>query len=143
MPLTIGARVTDLQGNNEGTLIDIDGPTAYVMQKNGVELEFAVDRLKPYQEAAPKTVRTQSGPNRDHALSPAHRALLASVPADLRAVIARSHDQESPTRPAFAVLPPDKQLETIRIYLPTLSARLLAPHLPLVVAFRSLPKPPR
>ena len=140
--LSIGDRVCDLQGGHEGTLIDIDGPTAYVLQKNGVEVEFPLARLKPYEEPAPTQIRTVAGPHRDHTLSPAHRTLLASVPPDIRAAIAKSYDRETTTdsRPSFAQLSPDKQLDTIRIYLPSLPQRLLAPHLNLVVAFRDLAK---
>ncbi len=43
--------------------------------------------FRPDEDAALKAVRTQSGPNRDHAISPAHRALLAPhLPLDLRCV---------------------------------------------------------
>src|ERR1700722_4825972 len=76
--LSIGDRVSDLGGGHEGTLIEIDGETAYVMQTNGVEIEFALDRLKPYKEPEAKTARTLSGPLRDRTLSPAQKALLAS-----------------------------------------------------------------
>jgi hypothetical protein len=139
---SIGDRVSDLGGAHEGTLIEIDGETAYVMQTNGVEIEFALDRLKPYEEPAVKTARTLSGPLRDRALSPAQRTLLASVPSEIRDAVAQSYDSgaDSGTRPAFAALPDEKKLETIRIYLPSLPRRLLAPHLKLVVAFRDLSK---
>jgi hypothetical protein len=32
-----------------GTLVEIDDETASVMQTNGAEIEFALDRLKPYE----------------------------------------------------------------------------------------------
>jgi hypothetical protein len=143
--LSIGDRVSDLAGTHGGTLVDIDGKTGYVMQTNGVEIEFALDRLKPYQEPEADISRTLSGPNRDRTLSPAHRALLASVPAQIRDAVAQSYDAgaEPGARPAFAELPDDKKLETIRIYLPTLPQRLLMPHVKLVVAFRDLAKKSR
>ena len=59
--LSIGDRVSDQAGAHEGKIVDIDGKMAYVMQANGVEIEFALDRLKPYEEPAAKTVRTLSG----------------------------------------------------------------------------------
>jgi hypothetical protein len=140
--LSIGDRVSDLGGGHEGTLVEIDGKTAYVMQTNGVEIEFALDRLKPYEEPKVKTARTLSGPLRDRALSPAQRTLLASVPPEIRDAVAQSYDSgaESGARPAFAALPDEKKLETIRIYLPSLPRGLLSPHLKLVVAFRDLSK---
>jgi hypothetical protein len=140
--LSIGDRVSDLDGSHEGKLVEIDGRTAYVMQPNGVEIEFALDRLKLYQEPDVKTVRTLSGPTRDRVLSPAQRTMLASVPADIRAAVAQSYDKEAGAskRPAFAALPDDKKLETIRIYLPSLPQRLLSAHTRLVVAFRDLAK---
>jgi hypothetical protein len=140
--LSIGDRVSDLGGAHEGTLIEIDGETAYVMQANGVEIEFALDRLKPYEEPKVKTVRTLSGPLRDRALSPAQRTLLASVPSEIRDAVAQSYDTgtDSGARPAFAALPDEKKLETIRIYLPSLPRHLLTSHLKLVVAFRDLAK---
>jgi hypothetical protein len=140
--LSIGDRVSDLGGGHEGTLIEIDGETAYVMQTNGVEIEFALDRLKPYKAPEAKTARTLSGPLRDRTLSPAQKALLASVPPEIRNAVAQSYDSgaDSGARPAFAALPDEKKLETIRIYLPTLPRQLLSPHLKLVVAFRDLPK---
>ena len=140
--LSIGDRVSDLGGAHEGTLVEIDGGTAYVMQTNGVEIEFALDRLKPYEKPEVKTVRTLPGPVRDRVLSPAQRTLLASVPAEIRDAVAQSYDTEaaSSARPAFAALPDDKKLETIRIYLPSLPQRLLTPYVKLVVAFRDLAK---
>jgi hypothetical protein len=83
-----------------------------------------------------------SGPLRDRALSPAHRKLLASVPSEIRDAVAQTYDTgaEPGTRPAFMALPDEKRFETIRMYLPSLPRRLLAPHLKLVVAFRDLSK---
>ncbi len=142
MALSIGDRVSDLAGAHDGTIAEIDGNKAYVMQANGVEIEFALDRLKPY--AAPKvaTARTLSGPLRDRALSPAHRALLASIPAEISLAVAQSYDKagDANDRPAFAALPDDKKLEAMRIYLPSLPQRLLMKHVKLVVAFRDLAK---
>ncbi len=140
--LSIGDRVSDLSGAREGTIVDIDGKTAYVMQANGVEIEFALDRLKPYEEPEAKAARTLSGPLRDRALTPAQRRLLDSVPPEIRNAVAQSYDHgtDAGARPAFAELPDDKKLETIRIYLPSLPRHLLAPHLKLVVAFRDLAK---
>lgn len=143
--LSIGDRVSDQAGAHEGKLIDIDGATAYVMQANGVEIEFPLERLKAYEPPAVKTERTLSGALRDRALSPAHRALLAAVPAELRTAIAQSYDAGSApgARPVFAALPEDKAFEAIRIYLPTLPQRLLTRHVKLVVAFRDLAKAAR
>ena len=140
--LSIGDHVSDLAGTREGKLIEIEGRTGYVMQSNGVEIEFPLDRLKPYETPEVETVRTLSGPRRDRALNPAQRTLLATVPAGIRDAVARSYDgaEGSPDRPSFGQLPDDKKLETIRIYLPTLPQRLLAPHMRLVVAFRDLAK---
>ena len=144
-PLSIGDRVTDLAGKTEGKIVEIDGAKAYVVQANGVEIEFALDRLKPYAPPDPKTVRTLQGAQRDRALSPAQQRLLESVPAELRSAVAGSYDgaTDAGSRPMFAELPDDKKLETIRIYLPTLPQRLLARHIKLVVAFRDLAKPVR
>ncbi len=138
--LSVGDRVSDLGGTRDGTLIEIEGHTGYVLQSNGVEIEFPLDRLKPYEPPAVETVRTLSGPLRDRALEPAQRTLLAAVPAEIRDAVARSYDgaQGSGERPPFAQLPDSKKLETIRIYLPTLPQRLLAPHMRLVVAFRDM-----
>ncbi len=140
--LSIGDRVSDLKGTSDGTLVEIDGRTGYVLQSNGVEVEFPLDRLKPYEEPEVETVRTLSGPLRDRALTPAQRTLLAAVPAGIRDAVARSYDagDGAGARPSFVQLPDDKKLETIRIYLPTLPPRLLAPHMRLVVAFRDLAK---
>jgi len=138
--LSIGDRVVDVSGAHEGKLIDIDGATAYVMQPNGVEIEFPLDKLKPYEEAEGQASRSLPGPVRDQTLTAAQRALLASVPAPIRDAVAQSYDKgaDSGPRQAFAALPDDKKLETIRIYLPSLPRHLLSPHLKLVVAFRDL-----
>lgn len=144
--LSIGDHVSDLNGSHDGELVDIQGDTGYVVQANGVELEFPLSRLKPYE--APKVVetRTLSGPLRDTTLKPAHKALLASVPADVIAAITRSYetgDEGAAARPPFASLPDSKKLDIIRIYLPSLPQRILAPHMSLVVAMRDLAKPGR
>ena len=143
--ISIGDRVSDLGGAHEGTLVEIDGSTAYVMQSNGVEIAFPLDRLKPYEKPEVEIVRTLSGALRDRALSPAQRTLLGSVPPVIRDAVARSYDtgEGASSRPSFAQLPDDKKLETIRIYLPTLPQRVLAPHMKLVVAFRDLAKTAR
>ncbi len=144
--VSIGDRVSDLGDTHEGTLVDIDGTTGYVLQKNGVELEFPLDRLKPYEAPPPAEVRTLSGPLRDRALGPDARRLLASVPPDLIAAVAKSHDTSrdgAAGRTEFASLPEDKKLDAIRIHLPTLPQRLLAPHMRLVIAFRDLARPAR
>lgn len=141
--VSIGDRVSDLNGSHDGKLVDIDGTTGYVVQANGVELEFPLSRLKPYEAPKVAEVRTLSGPLRDRALSPAQKALLASVPAELTAAIARSYEtggEASESRPSYAALPDSKRLEVIRIYLPSLPQRLLAPHMNLVVAMRDLAK---
>ena len=79
--------------------------------------------------------------HRDTLLSPAQKTLLASVPADIKAAVARSYDSEPGLeRPAFAALPESKRLEVIRIYLPSLPQRLLMAHTKLVVAMRDLAK---
>ena len=64
------------------------------------------------------------------------------VPAEISIAVAQSYDggADAGSRPAFAELPDDKRLETIRIYLPTLPQRLLMKHVKLVVAFRDLSK---
>ena len=146
VPLEIGDHVSDFAGSHEGRLVDIDGTTGYVMQANGVEVEFPLDRLKPYEAPKVTEQRTLSGPLRDTVLSDAHKALLASVPAEVTAAIARSYDTgagASATRPAYAALPASKKLEVIRTYLPSLPQHLLAPHMNLVVAMRDLAKPGR
>ena len=142
MGLSIGDHVSDLKGRHDGRLVDIDGPTGYVLQANGVEIEFPLLQLKPYEPPQATQVRTLSGPLRDRVLSPAQKALLASIPATLMAAIARSYDAGSTdagARPAFAALPDSKKLDVIRIYLPTLPQRLLASHMNLVVAVRAFP----
>ena len=70
------------------------------------------------------------------------KALLASVPKGIRDAVAQSYDKgaDPGSRQAFAELPDDKKLTTIRIYLPSLPQHLLRPHLKLVVAFRDLAK---
>jgi hypothetical protein len=142
--LSVGDHVSDLNGSHEGNLVDIDGTTGYVMQKNGVEVEFPLNQLKPYETPKIAEKRTLSGPLRDTILTPAQKALLASVPANVTAAIAKSYDAEaSASRPVYAALPDSKKLEVIRIYLPSLPQRLLAPHLNLVVAMRDLAKPGR
>ena len=144
--LAIGDRVSDLSGLHEGKLVDVDGPTAYVMQSNGVEIEFPLSQLKPYETPKVAEKRTLSGPLRDRVLSPAHKALLASVPADVTAAIARSYDtgeEASSSRAIFAALPDQKKLDVIRIYLPSLPHQLLVRHMSLVVAMRDLAKPGR
>ncbi len=144
--LSIGDHVSDLDGSHEGKLVDIDGTTGYVVQTNGVEVEFPLNRLKPYETPKVAEQRTLSGPLRDTVLTPAQKALLASVPAEVTAAIARSYDsggEASASRPVYAALPASKKLEIIRIYLPSLPQRLLAPHMNLVVAMRDLAKPDR
>lgn len=141
--LSIGDHVSDLNGAHEGRLVDIDGTTGYVLQANGVELEFPLPRLKPYETPKVAETRTLSGPLRDRALSPAQKTLLASVPPEVAAAVARSYDagtDASASRPPYAALPDSKKLEVIRIYLPSLPQRLLAPHMSLVVAMRDLAK---
>ena len=140
-PLSIGDHVSDLDGSHDGRLVDIDGSTAYVMQANGVEIEFPLNQLKLYETPPVAVKRTLSGPLRDTTLSPAHKALLASVPAEIIAAIAKSYDTSGPvssSSSAYAALPDSKKLEIIRIYLPSLPQRLLAPHMGLVVAMRDL-----
>ena len=141
--ISIGDRVSDLAGSHAGKVVDIDGTTGYVMQENGVELEFPLDRLKPYEAPKATEHRTLSGPLRDRTLSPAQKTLLASVPAELVAAIAKSYESDPETagsRPKFAELPDQKKLEVIRIHLPSLPQRVLAPHVKLVVAMRDLAK---
>lgn len=139
--LSIGDRVSDLQGAHEGKLIDIEGATAYVMQTNGVEIEFPLARLKPYAPPKPTVHRTLSGPHRDTTISPEHAALLAAVPREILAAIAQSYASGAePSRPRFESLPPSKQLDVLRIHLPTLPHRLIAPHMKLVLAVRDLAK---
>ena len=140
--LSIGDRVLDVSGAHEGRLIEIEGRTAYVMQPNGVEIEFPLDKLKPYEEPEATTSQNVAGPLRDQMLTAAQRALLASVPKGIRDAVAQSYDKgaDPGSRQAFAELPDDKKLTTIRIYLPSLPQHLLRPHLKLVVAFRDLAK---
>ena len=91
-------------------------------------------------------VRTLSGPLRDRVLTPAQKTLLASVPAELAAAVARTYDAGdggSGSRPSFAALPDSKRLEVLRIYLPSLPHQLLLRHMNLVVAMRDLAKPGR
>lgn len=144
--IKIGDHVSDLAGSHDGRLVDIDGGTGYVLQANGVEIEFPLARLKPYEARKVAEVRTLSGPLRDTVLNPAQKKLLAAIPPEVSAAIARSYDtggDASDTRPAYAALPDSKKLDVIRIYLPTLPPRLLAPHMNLVVAMRDLAKPGR
>ena len=144
--VSVGDHVSDLNGSHDGKLVDVDGTTGYVLQKNGVELEFPLDRLKLYGAPGPKELRTLSGPLRDQVLDPAARRLLTSVPADILAAVARSYDASrdgATDRPAFASLPESKRLDAIRIHLPTLPARLLALHMNLLIAFRDLGRPGR
>ena len=141
--LSIGDHVSDLKGTHEGRLVDIDGPTGYVLQGNGVEVEFPLTQLKHYEAPKVAEIRTLSGPLRDRVLSPAQKSLLASVPASLLGAIAKSYDAGSEgagSRPPFAALPDSKRREVIRIYLPTLPQRLLASHMNLVVAMRDIAK---
>ena len=149
--VVIGDRVSDLNGSHDGKLVDIDGDTGYVLQANGVEVEFPLSRLKPYEAPKVAQVRTLSGPLRDTALSPEQKALLASVPAEILAAVEKSYaaggeapDKDSSrARTAFAALPDQKRLEVIRIYLPSLPQRLLMQHMRLVVAMRDMGKPKR
>ena len=144
--VSIGDQVSDLSGSRHGQLVEIDGATGYVMQDNGVEIEFPLDRLKPYEAPKVAEVRTLSGPLRDRLLSPAQKVLLASIPAELAAAVARSYDAgdgESASRPSFAALPDSKRLEVLRLYLPSLPHQLLLRHMNLVVAMRDLGKPGR
>lgn len=144
--LAIGDHVSDLGGSHDGQLVDIDGRTGYVVQANGVELEFPLDRLKPYEAPKVAETRTLSGPLRDKTLGAAEKSLLASIPADIAAAVARSYDSGgdgSASRPVYAALPDSKKLDVIRIYLPSLPQRLLAPHMNLVVQMRDLAKPGR
>ena len=148
-PLRIGDRVMDASGTREGKLVDIDGDTGYVMQANGVEVEFPLGRLKPY-EAAGATARGNAPARPDHTLPADQRALLRSVPPAISSAVAASYDggAEPGSRQAFADLSDKAKLEAIRIHLPSLPPRLLGPHLKLVVAFRDLARtmpgrPPR
>ena len=142
--LKVGDRVMDLTGSHEGRLVDVDGGTGYVLQPNGVEIEFPLDRLKPYEAPKVATVRTLSGPLRDVALSPERKALLAAVPAEILLAVERSYMADGAgERPAFAALPDGKRLEVIRVYLPSLPQRLLVPHMRLVVAMRDMDRPRR
>ena len=142
----VGDHVSDLKGSHDGTLVDVDGATGYVMQANGVEIEFPLSQLKRYETPKLAEIRTLSGPLRDTRLGPAQKAVLASVPAEVTAAIARSYDsggEASSARPTFATLPESKRLEIIRIYLPSLPHQLLVRHMSLVVALRDLAKPGR
>lgn len=142
----VGDHVSDLNGSHDGKLVDMDGPTGYVMQSNGVEIEFPLSQLKPYETPKIAVKRTLSGPLRDTTLSPAQKALLASVPAEVAAAIARSYDtgeEASASRAVFAALPDSKRLDVIRIYLPLLPHQLLVRHMSFVVAMRDLAKPGR
>jgi hypothetical protein len=142
--LSIGDHVSDLKGAHDGKLVDIDGSTGYVLQNNGVEVEFPLGQLKQYEAPKIAEKRTLSGPLRDRVLSPSQKAILASVPANIIAAIAKSYDSGGDgagARPVYAALPDSKKLEIIRIYLPTLPQRLLAPHMNLVVAMRDIVKP--
>jgi hypothetical protein len=140
--LSIGDRVSDARGAHEGKLVDIDGVTAFVLQPNGVEIEFRLDQLKPYEEPKEPAPGSVPGPGGGRALTPAQRRLLSSVPTTIRDAVAQSYDKgaDPGTRQAFAALPDERKLETIRIYLPTLPRHLLSPHLNLVVAFRDIAK---
>ena len=143
---SIGDRVSDLSGSRHGKLVEIDRTTGYVLQDNGVEIEFPLDRLTPYEALKVAEHRTLSGPLRDKLLSPAQKTLLASVPAELTAAVAKAYDAADgaqATRPAFAALPESKRLEVLRIYLPSLPHQLLLRHMNLVVAMRDLGKPGR
>ena len=144
--LSIGDHVSDLDGSHDGTLVDIDGKTGYVLQKNGVEVEFPLGRLKPYEPPKVAETRTLSGPLRDRILSPSEKALLAAFPPALLDAIAKSYDgggETGASRPSFAALPASKKLDVCRIYLPSLPQRLIAPHMNLVMAMRDLAKPGR
>jgi hypothetical protein len=138
--LSIGDRVLDVNGAREGRIIDIDGETAYVMQPNGVEIEFPLGKLKPYEEADLKAAQGSPQPARPQTLNLVQRRLLAAVPTEIRDAVAQSYDKggEPGARQAFAELTDEKKLETIRIYLPSLPRHLLSPHLKLVVAFRDI-----
>jgi hypothetical protein len=142
--VSIGDRVLDVSGAHEGRLIEIEGRTAYVLQPNGVEIEFPLDKLKPYEEPEAVESRTMAGPLRDQTLTAAQRSLLASVPKQVRDAVAQSYDKgtDPGSRQTFAELPDEKKLKTIRIYLPSLPQHLLRSHLKLVVAFRDLAKTP-
>ncbi len=143
-PLQVGDHVSDLDGSHEGKLVDIEGTSSYVMQKNGVEIEFPLSKLKAYEAAKIATKQTMAGPLRDRALSPAHKALLASVPVEVTAAVAKSYEAGAEaSRPIYAALPDSKKLDVIRIYLPSLPHRLLVSHMSLVVAMRDLAKPGR
>ncbi len=143
-PLTIGDRVSTLDNSTSGILVEIDAGIGYVQQPNGVEVEFPLSKLKPWEPPKVAEQRTLSGPLRDKVLPPAQLALLDSVPPDLVEAVARSYarsDGAEGARTPFAALPPSKRLDAIRVHLPTLPPRLLAPHMRLVLAFRNLGKP--
>ena len=115
----------------------------YLNLANGVEIEFPLDRLKPY---APPTVvgsRTLSGPLREKLLSPTQKTLLASIPAELTVAVAKAYDTAdgaAASRPSFAALPDSERLEVLRIYLPSLLQQILLRHMNLVVAVHDLGK---
>ena len=116
------------------------------MQDNGVEIEFPLDRLKPC--GAPKVAVTARCRARYSTglLSPAQKTLLASVPAELTAAVARAYDAADgaqASRPGFAALPDSRRREVLRSYLPSLPHQLLLRHMNLVVAMRDLGKPGR
>ena len=138
--LVVGDRVSDRKGTHEGKLVDIEGTTGYVMQANGVEIEFPLSELKPWEAPKVAESKTLQGPLRDTVLSPEKRRLLASVPADVMAAISKSYDAGAGDRPAFASLPESKKLDTVRIYMPSLPQRLLSQHMNLVIAMRDLAK---
>ena len=138
--VSVGDHVSALDGSHDGTLVDVDGSTGYVVQNNGVEIEYPLSRLKPYEPPKVKEQRTLSGPLRDRVLDPEQKALLASVPASILDAVAKSY-AGGEGAPVFAALPPSKKLEVIRIHLPTLPQRLLAPHMKLVLAMRQKAKP--
>lgn len=139
----IGDHLAHLNGSHDGKLIDIDGSTAYLMQANGVEIEFPLDQLKPFDAAAPKQPRPGAPAQPyEKRLSPAHQALLASVPATVLAAIARNYDRADPPAP-FASLSDVKKLGVIRVYLPQVEHSLLVNNMKLVVAMRDLGKADR
>lgn len=144
--LRVGDRVSNLSGSHDGKLVEIDGTTGCVMQDNGVENEFPLDQLKPYGKPEVAVQRTLAGPLRDRILTPAQKAFLASVPAEVTTAIARSYEaggETASSRTVFAALPASKKLDIIRIYLPSLPHRLLVAHMSLVVALRDLAKSSR
>jgi hypothetical protein len=138
--LSIGDHVVDINGAHEGRIIDIDDGIAYVVQPNGVEIEFPLGKLKLYEASEVKASRGLPQPAGVQALGAAQRRLLASVPDAIRDAVAQSYDKggDAGARQPFAELPDERKLETIRIYLPSLPRQLLSPHLKLVVAFRDI-----